>query len=68
MGAFLSIFKIDIIIPWILSMCLGIFIGGMPGLTATMAVALIIPLTFHMHPITGLAMILGVSFTAIFSG
>jgi len=49
-------------------MVLGIFIGAMPGLTATMGVALIVPLTFHMQPIAGLAMILGLSFTAIFAG
>lgn len=68
MEAFLSIFQIDIIIPWILAMGLGIFVGGVPGLTATMAVALIVPLTFHMQPIAGLAMIIGVSFTSIFAG
>jgi putative tricarboxylic transport membrane protein len=63
-----SIFHLHILIPWILAMALGIFVGGMPGLTATMAVALIVPLTFHMEPISGLAMILGVSFTSIFAG
>lgn len=63
-----SIFHLNILIPWILAMALGIFVGGMPGLTATMAVALIVPLTFHMEPIAGLAMILGVSFTSIFAG
>jgi putative tricarboxylic transport membrane protein len=66
--AFLSIFHLSILVPWILSMVLGIFVGGIPGLTATMAVALIVPLTFHMSPIAGLAMILGVSFCAIFAG
>jgi TctA family transporter len=66
--AFLSIFHMNILIPWILSMFLGIFVGGAPGLTATMAVALIVPLTFHMIPAAGLAMILGVSFCAIFAG
>lgn len=49
-------------------MVLGIFVGGIPGLTATMAVALIVPLTYHMPPIAGLAMIIGVSFTSIFAG
>lgn len=49
-------------------MALGIFIGAMPGLTATMGVALIVPLTYHMEPIAGLAMILGLSFTSIFAG
>jgi putative tricarboxylic transport membrane protein len=68
MDFFLSIFHLHILIPWILAMMLGIFVGGMPGLTATMAVALIVPLTFHMEPIAGLAMILGVSFTSIFAG
>jgi putative tricarboxylic transport membrane protein len=66
--AFFSIFRVSILVPWILAMFLGIFVGGMPGLTATMAVALIVPLTFHMDPATGLAMILGVSFCAIFAG
>lgn len=68
MEAFLSIFQLSILVPWILSMTLGIFVGGIPGLTATMAVALIVPLTLHMSPIAGLAMILGVSFCAIFAG
>src|SRR5688572_7385889 len=49
-------------------MVFGIFVGATPGLTATMAVALIVPVTYHMPPTAGLAMILGVSFTAIFAG
>jgi TctA family transporter len=68
MEAILSVLRIEILIPWILAMVLGIFVGAMPGLTATMAVALIVPLTFHTPPIVGLAMILGVSFTSIFAG
>ncbi|HOV38464.1 MAG TPA: tripartite tricarboxylate transporter permease [Spirochaetales bacterium] len=68
METILSVLRIEILIPWLLSMVLGIFVGAMPGLTATMAVALIVPLTFHTPPIVGLAMILGVSFTSIFAG
>jgi putative tricarboxylic transport membrane protein len=68
MQAFLSVFELNILIPWILAMIFGIFVGAIPGLTATMAVALIVPLTFYMQPIAGLAMILGVSFCAIFAG
>ncbi len=56
-------------IPWILGMLFGIFVGATPGLTATMAVALIVPISFYMpDPNSGLAMIIGVSFTAIFAG
>jgi TctA family transporter len=68
MEAILSVFAFDVLIPWLLAMVLGIFVGGIPGLTATMAVALVVPLTFHMEAVSGLAMILGVSFTAIFAG
>ncbi|MCF7913848.1 MAG: tripartite tricarboxylate transporter permease [Spirochaetaceae bacterium] len=63
-----SVLQIDVLFPWLMAMFLGIFVGGIPGLTATMAVALIVPITYHMQPIAGLAMILGVSFTAIFAG
>jgi putative tricarboxylic transport membrane protein len=68
MDALLSVFSISVLVPWLLAMVLGIFVGGIPGLTATMAVALIVPLTYHMAPIAGLAMIIGVSFTSIFAG
>ncbi|WP_448522919.1 tripartite tricarboxylate transporter permease [Pseudothermotoga sp.] len=63
-----TVFKPDVLFPLLLSMFFGIFVGAIPGLTATMAVALIIPLTYYMKPIAGLAMVLGVSFTAIFAG
>lgn len=68
MEAFFSVFQLHVLVPWLLAMILGIFVGGIPGLTATMAVALIVPLTYHMQPVAGLAMIIGVSFTSIFAG
>ncbi len=58
----------NVLIPWLLGMVFGIFVGATPGLTATMAVALIVPISFRLEPTAGLAMIIGVSFTAIFAG
>ncbi|MFZ2331000.1 MAG: tripartite tricarboxylate transporter permease, partial [Atribacterota bacterium] len=49
-------------------MVFGIFVGATPGLTATMAVSLIIPITYYMDPRAAFAMIIGVSFTAVFAG
>lgn len=64
-----ELLQFHVVIPWILGMLFGIFVGATPGLTATMAVALIVPVSFYMpDPNTGLAMIIGVSFTAIFAG
>ncbi|MCB1097629.1 MAG: tripartite tricarboxylate transporter permease [Verrucomicrobiae bacterium] len=60
---------LPILLPWMLSMIFGVFVGATPGLTATMAVALIVPLSIQFDdPNAGLAMIIGVSFTAIFAG
>ena len=57
-----------VLLLWLLGMVFGIFVGATPGLTATMAVALIVPIAVSMEPAAGLAMIVGVSFTAIFAG
>lgn len=65
---FASLMSFQVLTPWLLGMIFGIFVGAMPGLTATMAVALIVPFSFHLPPDAGLAMIIGVSFTAIFAG
>lgn len=59
----------SVLLPWLAAMAFGVFVGATPGLTATMAVALIVPISFHLgDPNAGLAMIIGVSFTAIFAG
>jgi putative tricarboxylic transport membrane protein len=46
----------------------GLFMGAMPGLSATMAVALLVPLTFFMDPIPAMAAIITTSAMAIFAG
>ena len=46
----------------------GLFIGMLPGLTSTMGVALLIPVTFSMPPEAGLAMLGGIYVASTFSG
>lgn len=46
----------------------GLTVGSIPGLTATMAVALIIPITFFMEPVPALAAVMSLSAMAIFAG
>ncbi len=46
----------------------GLFIGAVPGLTATMAVALLVPFTFWLDPLPALAAIVTISACAIFAG
>ncbi len=46
----------------------GLFVGAVPGLTATMAIALLVPITFFMPAIPAIAAIVGATAMAIFSG
>jgi TctA family transporter len=46
----------------------GLFVGAVPGLTATMATALLVPVTFFMPPIPAIAAIVTATAMAIFSG
>lgn len=46
----------------------GLFIGAIPGLTATMAVALLVPVTFFLPPIPAVACIVTATAMTIFAG
>ncbi len=46
----------------------GLFVGAIPGLTATMATALLVPVTFFMPPVPAIAAIVTATAMAIFSG
>lgn len=46
----------------------GLFVGSMPGLTATMAAALLVPMTFYMEPVPAIGAIVTCSAMAIFAG
>ena len=46
----------------------GLFVGCIPGLTATMATALLVPITFFMPPVPAVAAIVTATAMAIFAG
>lgn len=46
----------------------GMLVGALPGLSASMAVALLIPVTFKMSPAAGMAMLTSVYTSAIYGG
>ena len=51
-----------------LAAALGVFVGAMPGLTAVMGVALLVPFTFHLDPLPAVAAVVTLAATAIFAG
>ena len=59
--------------PYVLGVILGsaafgLFVGAVPGLTATMATALLVPVTFFMEPVPAIASIVTATAMAIFAG
>src|SRR5688572_30979520 len=50
------------------SAAFGLFVGAVPGLTATMATALLVPVTFFMDPVPAIASIVTATAMAIFAG
>ncbi len=62
-----------IIDPYVLTVmalagAFGLFMGAIPGLSATMATALLVPVTFFMDPVPALASMVAVTAMAIFAG
>ena len=58
----------EVLLTILLSAIYGLVIGSLPGLTATMATALLVPVTFYLSPIAAIAAIITASAMAIFSG
>ncbi len=63
-----SVFNLQIVFFIIVGVFTGICIGALPGLTATMGVALVLPLTFGMDAIPGILLLIGVYVGAIYGG
>lgn len=68
LAAFSMVFAPDVMIAILASAIYGLIIGALPGLTATMATALLVPVTFYLSPIAAIATIITSSAMAIFSG
>ncbi len=66
--AFGLVFQPYVLTVILLSAVYGLFVGAIPGLTATMATALLVPVTFFMPPVPAVAAIVTATAMAIFSG
>jgi putative tricarboxylic transport membrane protein len=66
--AFAMVFEPYTLMVMVLAALYGLFVGAVPGLTATMATALLVPVTFFMAPIPAIAAIVTATAMAIFSG
>ncbi len=58
-AAFFRVMRWDVIFMIFLGDAIGMVIGALPGLTATMGMALFVPMTFFMNPILGIPFLIG---------
>ncbi|KKB12413.1 C4-dicarboxylate ABC transporter permease [Devosia geojensis] len=62
------VFNLETLLVIVASAIFGLFVGALPGLTATMATALLVPVTFYMAPIPAIAAIISCTAMAITAG
>lgn len=62
------VLTLETLLVIVLSCVFGLFVGAIPGLTATMAVALLVPFTFYMSPIPAIATVIACTAMAIAAG
>ena len=63
-----DVFQINTLIFILIGVASGVAIGVLPGLTATMGVALLLPITFGMEPLSGILLLIGIYFGAVYGG
>ncbi|MEX0936218.1 MAG: tripartite tricarboxylate transporter permease [Pirellulales bacterium] len=67
-AALAHVFEPYVLLVIFASAVYGIFVGAIPGLTATMAVALLVPLTFFLSDVAAIAAIVTTVTCSIFAG
>jgi len=65
---FLNVIALKNLFAIAIGTALGLFVGAMPGLSSTMALAILLPLTFGMAPATGLSMLASLYLGAMYGG
>jgi putative tricarboxylic transport membrane protein len=67
-ASFQIVGSLEVLTVVLLSSIYGLVLGCIPGLSATMATALLVPITFYLSPVAAIAAIISASAMAIFSG
>lgn len=68
LSGFMAAFSLSIFPVLVLGVLGGVILGALPGLTATMGVAILLPFTFSMEATPALVMLIGVYIGGIYGG
>jgi len=67
-GAIITVFTFTNLLVILSGVLFGIFTGALPGLSSTMALAIVIPFTFSMDPATGLILLGAIYCASVYAG
>lgn len=65
---FSMIFSVDILLMILFGSLIGYFIGALPGLTPSIGIAILVPITFGMEPISALVLLVSLYCAAEYGG
>lgn len=68
LSALPGVFSLPVLASMVLGTIVGIGVGALPGLSATMGIAVLIPLTFTLDPLVALGMVAGIYNGAMYGG
>ncbi len=60
--------SVDNVLAIVLGVVVGVTVGAIPGMTGTMAVALALPFTFYMEPVTAILLLVGIYKGSFYGG
>jgi len=63
-----NLLSLDTLLALIIGVIGGMIMGALPGLSSTMAVALLVPITFGMTPVAGLVMLTAIYTSSTYGG
>lgn len=67
-GALANLFTWEVLLAITAGVVGGIIIGALPGLSGTMGIALLVPVTFGMDPVAGISMLVAIYASATYGG
>ena len=67
-SAIVLVLEPQVLLTILLASLMGVVIGAIPGLTAVMGTALLVPVTFYLAPLPAIAAIVSMTAMAIFAG
>lgn len=67
-SSLIHVFDVANILFMVLGVAFGIFVGALPGLSVTMGVSLMLPLTYGMNPTAAILLLIGVYCGGIYAG